>query len=488
VSRLRSLAVVCLSSVLALAACGGKSGGGDGDGIDAAPEPPPPPDAALDSDGDGVPDDEERQRGTDPNDPDTDGDGLDDGEERRYGADPLDPDTDGDGLTDGEEVELGLNPTQPGCENQTVEASPITLPADIIFMIDTSGSMGEEADAVEANINDDLADVLARDGIDYRIIMLADFPPEDGGESDDPTLCIEAPLADPAQDCDALRAGPLPPLPIKPKNGERFFHYDTHVDSRDSLNVALQELTDPLGDEGRNSGAGQYPGGWGQFLRPQSIKVFIEISDDDDTSLGALEFDEELREAYTALFPDAAPLRYIFHSIVGLTVRNGGGAWLPSEPPVGTACADGAVNSGDNYQQLSIASGGLRFPLCNVNDRLPSGELDTSNDDFNAIFNAIAVDTNSAVSLPCTFRPDADQGNLNLLGAKLLYQPMGTGPHEAFEEVASPAMCGAASNAFYQRQDAGQAVFELCPATCDRVSADTTGGINLIIDCSIQID
>jgi hypothetical protein len=31
-------------------------------------------------------------------------------------------------------------------------------------------------------------------------------------------------------------------------------------------------------------------------------------------------------------------------------------------------------------------------------------------------------------------------------------------------------------------------VFELCPATCDRVSSDTTGEINLIIDCSIQID
>ena len=482
-SRLRSIAVVCLS-VLALAACGGKSddGGGGGDDIDAAPEPPPPPDAALDSDGDGVPDHVERERGTDPNDPDSDGDGLDDGEELRYGADPLDPDSDDDGINDGEEVELGLNPTQPGCENQAVEASPLKLPADIIFLIDTSGSMGEEADAVEANINSDLASALERDQVDYRIIMLADFPPDDGGEATDPTLCIGPPLADPAQDCAALRAGPLPPLPIKPRNGERFFHYDTHVDSRDSLNVALQELSDPLGDDGRNSGAGQYPGGWKQFLRPQSIKVFIEISDDDDTSLGAQEFDEELRDTYAELFPDAGPLRYIFHSIIGVGVRTGGGAWQASEPLVANACADGAENSGAQYQQLSIATGGLRFPLCNVND------ADPNNDDFDAIFNAIAVDTDSAVSLPCTFRPNSDQANLNLMGAKLLYQPSGTGGHEAFEEVSTPAMCGTTSNTFYQRQEAGQAVFELCPATCDRVSSDATGEINLIIDCSIQID
>jgi hypothetical protein len=488
--------VVCLSSFLVLAACGGKAGGGGGGGgggdVDAAPPPPPPPDAGLDSDGDGIPDSEEIERGTDPNNPDSDGDGLSDGDERRYGSDPNDPDSDDDGLDDGEEVDLGLNPTQPGCENQAVEASPVKLPADVIFMIDTSSSMGEEADAVEKNINDDLAAALERDSVDYRIIMLADFPPDDGREDDNQTVCIGPPLANPAQDCQALRNGigngTPPPLPIKPQNGERFFHYDTHVDSRDSLLVALQEFNDPLGDEGPVSGDAQYPGGWGQLLRDDSLKVFIEISDDDDTSLGAAEFEEEFPARYAARFPGAAPLRYVFHSIIGVAVRDGGGAWLPTEPVVATACADGSVNKGDQYQQLSIATGGLRFPLCNVNDRLPDGTPDTSNDDFNAIFNAIAVDTNSQVSLPCTFRPNAAPGDLNLAGAKLLYQPMGAGLHQPLNEVANPAACGAATDAFYRRQDNGQPVFELCPATCDRVKGDETGHINLIIDCDIQID
>ncbi|SED02676.1 hypothetical protein SAMN04489844_3506 [Nocardioides exalbidus] len=58
-----------------------------------------------DLDGDGLPNDEETDRGTDPNNPDTDGDGLTDGEEvNRYGTDPLKKDTDKDGLTDGQEV------------------------------------------------------------------------------------------------------------------------------------------------------------------------------------------------------------------------------------------------------------------------------------------------------------------------------------------------------------------------------------------------
>lgn len=60
----------------------------------------------LDSDFDGLSDEQEREIGTDPFNPDTDYDGLLDGEEvNTYGSNPLDPDTDSDGLLDGEEVD-----------------------------------------------------------------------------------------------------------------------------------------------------------------------------------------------------------------------------------------------------------------------------------------------------------------------------------------------------------------------------------------------
>ncbi len=59
----------------------------------------------IDSDGDGLTDDEERQLGTDPFNPDTDGDGLDDGDEVNiHKTNPLQADTDLDGLSDGAEV------------------------------------------------------------------------------------------------------------------------------------------------------------------------------------------------------------------------------------------------------------------------------------------------------------------------------------------------------------------------------------------------
>ena len=58
-----------------------------------------------DPDHDGLTNKEEKELGTDPNNPDTDGDGLNDGDEvHTYRTNALKTDTDGDGLKDGEEV------------------------------------------------------------------------------------------------------------------------------------------------------------------------------------------------------------------------------------------------------------------------------------------------------------------------------------------------------------------------------------------------
>ena len=60
---------------------------------------------SSDKDGDGLTKREEKELGTDPDNPDSDADGLKDGEEvRTYITNPLSPDTDSDTLIDGEEV------------------------------------------------------------------------------------------------------------------------------------------------------------------------------------------------------------------------------------------------------------------------------------------------------------------------------------------------------------------------------------------------
>jgi len=60
---------------------------------------------SADPDNDGLTNDQEKELGTDPKNPDTDGDGLSDGQEvNQYHTDPKKADSDGDGLSDYDEV------------------------------------------------------------------------------------------------------------------------------------------------------------------------------------------------------------------------------------------------------------------------------------------------------------------------------------------------------------------------------------------------
>jgi len=69
----------------------------------------------LDADADGLTDEEEKELGTDPENPDSDYDALGDYQEVNvYKTNPLDPDTDKDGIEDGIEIMLGRNPSGRG--------------------------------------------------------------------------------------------------------------------------------------------------------------------------------------------------------------------------------------------------------------------------------------------------------------------------------------------------------------------------------------
>lgn len=469
-----STVVLCLSLLFPLACGGGSGGGGEQPGADAGGDPQPEPDAepaGPDSDGDGIPDAEEEANGTDPNNPDSDGDGLDDGDEADYGSDPNEPDTDGDGVLDGDEATLGTDPNEPdeACTGSEAQATLAKKPADIVIAIDTSGSMHGESDEVEANINDDLADILEEGGVDYRIILVADFPPDDGGNDSDPTLCIGEPLA--PQDCANLTSD-------KPTNGERFFHYDAHIDSRDSLNVLIDEFADPNGDEGPTSGPGQITGGWGTLLREDAVTYFIEITDDNQNDTYTAEsFDTAIKAAYGGMYPGREPFSYVFHSIIGLIANAGdpSGVWEADQPLQTEECAkvdnNSAVNEGRVYQELSIMSGGLRFPLCD-------------NSNFDAVFQAVAEGVVEGTTVPCTYQPDepASGGDLDFDRVVGYYRVGGMGAPISLTQVADAASCAAES--FYI--DAGQIV--LCPSTCDTVQADPEAQLDFHIACQVVID
>jgi hypothetical protein len=225
---------------------------------------------------------------------------------------------------------------------------------DVIFIIDTSGSMAQEIVSVQQNINASFARILDQAKVDYRVILLGTY-----GISDDELLriCISDPLS---------RAG-CSPLPDRPQNSDRFFHYSTPIGSLDSFCQILDTLTVP--DE-----FGLAPSGWSQWLRAGALKIFVEVTDDttgcaststtavfpheDDVERIAATFDSELRRAFPLWFEKGGERNYQWFSIVGMA-RSAG----PTEPLVQDPCAT-APAPGLPYQALSRLTGSMRYPVC----------------------------------------------------------------------------------------------------------------------------
>jgi hypothetical protein len=428
--------------LLSLAGCGGCS-----------EDPNAPfeidPDCTPDTDGDGICDAQEEVLGTDPNNPDSDGDGISDADEVRQDTDPGDQDSDGDGLNDGDEATVGRDPTTPdgACVGTTAEANVGTpRPVDIILAIDSSGSMSGEIAAVEQTIDVDFASIIGASNIDYRIILVADYPP---GQKN--TICIGEPLS--TDDC-------VEPLPDEPgTNYPSFFHYDTLVDSHDAFEVLLATYIDA-------DPHGHMPQGWGAVLRESAIKQFLLISDD-DPDMDHDVFDAALLTLAPEHFGSADARNYTWHSIIGMVENDPASApWLPTDGVQDNECDPGSQSSATEYQELSILTGGLRFPLCD-------------NDNFNVVFQEIAQGVIDAVALPCNLEaPSAPAGEtLDFRGVVVVYTPGGGGADVSLTRVDDAGACVA--DAFYL--DGSTIV--LCPSTCEEVSGDSSGELALHIAC-----
>ena len=440
---LACLILACL--ILAcLVACSGSVGGA----ADAGPMAPPTCDT-IDSDGDGICDSEETVNGTDPNNADTDGDGIDDGDEIALGTDPTNPDTDGDGVNDGDELVLGTDPTvvDEACAQDSAEAMVINKPVDIFFVVDNSGSMSAEILGIQDNINTEFAQIIGASGIDYRIIMIATH-----GEIGPESICISSPLS--GHSCS--------PVPPQPTLSNTYKHYSEEIDSYNSLELILATYA-------AADGFGLAPNGWSEWLRTDSYKVFVEFTDDNqDSDLSAASFDQALLALDAVHFGTAAERNYVFHSVVGVQAKAvPSDPYLPTEPILTSDCPS-AVNPGRVYQDLSILTGGLRFPLCNPND-------------YDVIFNQVAQGVVDSVGLPCSYGlPTPPDGQMaDPTRVVVTYTPGGSTDTVSLTRVADEASCGADS--WYI--DVGGEI-ALCPSTCTAVEADETAAIRVLSGCA----
>lgn len=193
------------------------------------------------------------------------------------------------------------------CETLQLVGETTIKPVDILFAIDTSGSMSQEAASVVANMNDFSAQIVAS-GADARVVLIA---------AD--SMCIDPPLG--SGQCDGADDNP-----------DRYLHVGEVVNSTDSLDVIL-ETSDQ----------------WIGFMRPDAARHVVVVSDDNATMKP-----EQFHAKFTAL-PGSAG--YTFHAIVSALDPDGE---CGSDP----ACCDLTADEGTVYLQLIAKTGGVFGDLC----------------------------------------------------------------------------------------------------------------------------
>ena len=210
-------------------------------------------------------------------------------------------DTD-DGTTTGGEEEGSSSTGEEACAAVSAEAELVPLPADIIFVVDNSGSMSFEAGEIQDRMNDFSSQIIDS-GIDAHVVLISSYPNNGNG------ICIDTPLG--SGGC-----------PNDDTNLPTFLHVDERVGSHD----AWQRL---VGTHDQ----------WADSMREESSKHVVIVSDDDPNWT-----DDQFNTAFLALDPS---YEGYFHDSV-VTHSN-----CPSSAGIG-----------QDYIDLSIATGGVAADLC----------------------------------------------------------------------------------------------------------------------------
>ncbi|MBK8251477.1 MAG: hypothetical protein IPK82_02265 [Polyangiaceae bacterium] len=377
------------------------------------------------------------------------------------------------GQTGGQAGDIGLGGKQGGtgglmpCVATSVEGTLEKKPVDIMFIIDNSGSMGDNINAVQNNINQNFAAIIGASGIDYRVIMISEHGAL-GAES----ICIGAPLS--TSNCN--------PVPAEPgQNPPIFYQYSVPIGSHNSVCQALSGYDGTLPDQ-YNYG----PGGWKQWLRKEAFKVFVEVTDDGmtctfngvayddndnpaDGDVAAKTFDAALLALDPEQFGTDAARNYVWHSIIGLAEKAvPTEAYAPTDP-VATGVCGTAVASGTAYQVLSQVTGGLRFPICEFAS-------------FDVVFQEIAKGVIAGAKIDCALPvPEPPPGEtIDLATVVLEYTPGNGGAVVKMSQVGSAAMCK--PDAFYIENN----VIQLCPDACALVQSDDKAKIDVLFGCSTE--
>lgn len=329
------------------------------------------------------------------------------------------------------------------CAQTKVTATDTTVmvPADIIIGVDTSSSMEVEAAFVQEELNRFSQQIIAS-GVDARVILIAKptDPPVDPeadaggmggipgggmggmGQRETYSICIDAPLG----------SGNCP----DDSNLPGYLHVNQYVASHDVLNQFIDTFPQ-----------------WREQLRPNSLKAFLVISDDDATDLpnnSAAAFTTAVQGLDPELFA-----RWNMNAVYSFSM-----------------CPNLAAAIGLVFKDLVAQTGGVEGDLCAQ--------------DFQPVFDKLATQIveNAGAELVCEWEiPPAVDGQAFSTELVDVNRTSASGTPSLLTRVSTSADCTAGGWYFDDNYDPTRII--ACESTCAEMQDDSGGGIDVSFGCEV---
>lgn len=313
-------------------------------------------------------------------------------------------------------------------------AETTRTPVDLIVIVDTSGSMADEAAQVQANINRFSETISALDQ-DVHVVLIAERGTTSG------RICVPPPLGGPG--CT--------------DRAPQFVHVPVEVASTDSLLVFLDLYGGQWTYLDPEDFAGVLPPLSG-VLRREAFKAVVVVSDD-NSRMSAAEFESRLFAEASANFGTVSARRYSMNPVVG---------WQRGTAVGSTSKCATAENAGNVYQTLAQQTGGIVESVCEADFTSVLG----------AIANGVVEQTACIVALPENAKVDTSKVEVRITNG---------GQAQRLTPVTDDSKCGAIAEGWYYDDPAAPTHVVLCPDACKSASARSSSNalpkVEVLVGC-----
>ena len=323
-------------------------------------------------------------------------------------------------------LDIGSADTGLDTGNECAEVSDTAMvglqPADIIVVVDNSGSMQLEAGFVQQNLNAFSSQIFLAN-IDAHVVLISSTSDSDTG------ICLPTPLGSGACPDDTKLPG--------------YFHIPDSVGSNDPLQKIIQHFPD-----------------WAPHMRPTASKHIIVVTDD-DSDLSANDFDNQ----FLALDPSHAG--YKLHAIAS-----------PEDPILAclaqTSCCPliplSAALSAE-YLALTMLTGGIFGNLCEQ--------------DFGPVFDQVSMAVVQGAALACEYPipPPPDGMDFDPDAVNVEFDD-GMGGVLPIGRVDDPTACPGVADGWYYDVPAAPTRIVLCPQTCNTIQGFSNASVSIKFGCA----